>query len=129
MTVNVDNIVKEGEFGANATNRHNRNPRACGGGGVFLTQYKYTRAGVKVKRNRESFWTFRLCRLSGSGSGGRGGAGTTGSTPTSRSTCIIVPSGIPVARLLRVGGGVGELLRGVSVGSGGAFADNPGGVG
>jgi hypothetical protein len=48
-----------GNGGAGDIRRHNRNPSG-GGGGVSFTQYKYTRAGGKVKRNPESFPMFHL---------------------------------------------------------------------
>jgi hypothetical protein len=51
-------VAAGGIIGSGNIGQHNRNP--SGGGGVSFTQYKYTRAGGKVKRKAESFQTFLL---------------------------------------------------------------------
>jgi hypothetical protein len=54
-------VVTIGTTGGFNRNRHNRYLSACGGGfGFPCPQYKYTRAGEKVKRNRQSFPMFHL---------------------------------------------------------------------
>jgi hypothetical protein len=73
FAVTIDKIVNRVQFFTIDTirslnrSRHNRNPWRRGGG-VSFTQYKYTRAGRKVKQQTESFTMFLLFRLLGSGS-------------------------------------------------------------